>query len=142
MPSIAPHPSSRKLENRPLLCYLNCICLLLLVMIQGFRGSAILVEKPNQASCQICPCPEESRAAWAESQSHEASKWENAQPFGWLLLTACAIFASFLPNIKSHQFVRDACLMTSCFFLLLLELHNKAQRVPVRPLPAEPLASC
>lgn len=33
-----------------------------------------------------------------------------AQNSGWLHLTASAIFVLFLPNVKSHQFVKDACL--------------------------------
>lgn len=33
-----------------------------------------------------------------------------AQNSGWLHLTASTTFVLFLPNVKSHQFVKDACL--------------------------------
>lgn len=56
---------------------------------------------------KIRPCSK-ARAVSTERQSHEASEQNEPQTFGWLLLTASAAFASFLPNVKSHQFVHDA----------------------------------
>jgi hypothetical protein len=70
-----------------------------------------LGRRAGSSLSKIRPCST-ARAVSTERQSHEASAQNEPQTFGWLLLTACATFASFLPNVKSHQFVHDARLTT------------------------------